>query len=82
MSTATVRALVSIPTSQLRDDIRDAMIANGFTEQDLQRLEKQLAYRKTYNSRPEVKERRAEYTKQRNAKMKTLKQLLTNMPTE
>lgn len=48
----------------------------GMTINEVEKLLHTLEYRKQYNSRPEVREKRKIYTQERNAKMKTLSNLL------
>lgn len=48
----------------------------GFTEKEVNSLVKTLAYRKEYNARPEVKERRKAYAAARNARLSMLAKLL------
>jgi hypothetical protein len=71
-----VNPVTSINPNQLRDDVIETALANGFTREDVERLERQDAYRKAYNSRPEVVEKRKLYTHKRYLHMKALRALL------
>ena len=75
-NTKTLTPVVSVNASQLRDDVMETALANGFTQQDVERLERQIAYRKSYSKRPDVIAKRREYSAKRYAKMKVLSQLL------
>jgi len=77
----TITPVATIAKVQLKDDVESLLLANGFNLNDLARLEKQLEYRKRYSQRPEVKEKRAAYSKQRYLKMKVLKALLQDRVT-
>lgn len=76
MTTTTITPTLSINKSQLRDDVVETALANGFTLNDINTLEKQLEYRRLYNQRPEVIEKRRVYTQQRYLRLKMLKSLL------
>jgi hypothetical protein len=76
MSTHTLTPITSINPSQLKDDVVEKITSAGFTLKEYETLQHQLAYRKSYNQRPEVVERRKLYTAKRNLKMKMLKSLL------
>jgi hypothetical protein len=52
------------------------MIDAGYTVQDIERFAGQLEYRKEYNSRPEVKAKRAMYNRVRAEQMKSLRSLM------
>ena len=73
-----VVAVVSVPKVQLKDDVLAVALANGFTAADVDRMEKQDAYRREYSQRPEVVEKRKQYAAKRYEKMKVLRQLLSN----
>ena len=77
----TITPVATIAKVQLKDDVESLLLANGFNLNDLAKLEKQLEYRKRYSQRPEVKEKRAAYSKQRYLKMKVLKALLQDRVT-
>ena len=51
----------------------------GVSVEDVERMMKTLAYRKEYNSRPEVVEKRKQYARVRNANLSRLNSLLKNM---
>lgn len=76
MSHIKVTPVVAIAKSQLRDDVIERALAAGYTVADVERLEAQLRYRKQYSSRPDVIEKRKEYTRKRYLKMKALNTLL------
>lgn len=76
MTTKTITPTTSINPSQLKDDVEAILTANGFTLKDVERFEKQVAYRREYSQREDVKEARRLYNAQRNAKMKILRHLL------
>lgn len=71
-----VNAVSSIPTNQLKDDVLSIALSNGFTEQDVLRMERQDAYRKEYNQRPDVVLKRKQYAAMRYLRMKQLRALL------
>lgn len=48
----------------------------GVTLEQVEKMLGTLAYRKTYNSRPDVKEKRKVYSKTRNQRLSQLSQLL------
>lgn len=48
----------------------------GVSVNDVEKMVKTLAYRREYNSRPEVIERRKKYTRARNLKLSLLNKLL------
>lgn len=54
----------------------------GFSQKEVEQAVKQLAYRKMYNQRPDVVEKRKKYMKERNERikegLKILKQVSTN----
>lgn len=77
MTTKMVTPIVAVNKSQLRDDVVETALANGFTLNDINTLEKQLEYRRRYNLRPEVVAKRKVYTQQRYLKLKALRSLLT-----
>jgi DNA-binding MarR family transcriptional regulator len=54
--------------------------ALGVSEPDVQKVIKQLAYRKTYNQKPEVKARRAAYNHSRQSAMKALRLAIRSNP--
>lgn len=72
----TVVSTVAISKEQLKDDVMSIALANGFTEQDVLRMERQDAYRKEYNQRPDVVLKRKQYAAQRYLRMKQLRSLL------
>lgn len=72
----TITAVVNIPEANRKDDIAELLKANGFSLNDLQRFEKQQAYRKEYSQRVEVVAKRKEYSKRRYERMKQLRRLL------
>ena len=79
MTTRSVVAITSVSKSQLKDDVLELALANGYTQQDVERLERVTEYRKAYQARPAVIEKRKEYTRKRYLKMKALKELLNNV---
>lgn len=79
MSHKMVTPTTAVSKSQLKDDVEALLTANGFTTNDLVRLEKQQQYRKMYAQRPDVVEKRKEYSRQRYLKMKHLRELLAGM---
>ena len=76
MSHKSINAVANINKAQLHDDVEELLTANGFTLNDLQRLEKQNEYRRLYSQRPNVVEKRKAYSAARYAKMKVLRDLL------
>ena len=76
MNNKTINAVVSIPATQLKDDVLQAALAEGFTVREVEAFERQLKYRKQYNSRPEVVARRKQYAAKRYQRMKELRMLL------
>lgn len=72
----TINATTSIDKAQLKDDVMQAVLDAGFSEKEYNALQRQLAYRKAYNTRPSVIAKRKLYTAQRNAKMTALKSIL------
>jgi hypothetical protein len=76
MTTTKVTPVVAIPKVQLKDDVELMLIENGFTINDLARLERQQQYRREYSQRPNVVEKRKMYNKQRYVRMQMLKSLL------
>lgn len=50
--------------------VREIAQMTGVSEREVERVIKQLTYRKLYNKRPEVVERRKQYNKERQATMK------------
>jgi hypothetical protein len=72
----TITPVATINVAQLKDDVETMLTENGFTLNDLARLEKQQAYRREYAQRPNVVEKRKEYNKQRYVRMQMLKSLL------
>jgi hypothetical protein len=72
-----VVAVVNVPKVQLKDDVLTIALANGFTQADVERMEKQDAYRRAYSQRPEVVEKRKQYAARRHEKMKVLRNLLS-----
>jgi hypothetical protein len=77
MSHKQVIPMSATPKSQLKDDVIELAIANGFTVKDVERFEKLVSYRKQYSSRPEVVEKMKQYAKKRYEKMKRLQALLS-----
>lgn len=71
-----IRPVVAVNPSQLKDDVVSIALANGFTREDITRMEKQDEYRRQYNLRPEVVEKRKAYAAKRYLKMKALRELL------
>jgi hypothetical protein len=63
-------------TTTLPDEKVEQMLNAGFSINEVERFYVQLEYRKEYNSRPEVKQKRAEYNKTRYNRMKGLRELL------
>lgn len=63
-------------TTGLSDEVFRKMIDSGYTVQDIERFYAQLEYRRVYNLRPEVRERRRIYNQQRAAKMSAMRSLL------
>ena len=79
MKTKSINAVVSINPSQLRDDVIELAIANGYTREDVERLEKQNEYRRQYSLRPNVVAKRKLYSAARYEKMKVLRSLLKHI---
>lgn len=52
----------------------------GVTTTDVRRLVKSIAYRKSYNLRPDVLVKRAEYNKRKNQELKLVKAALRAHP--
>ena len=75
----TTPPIVSVPKSQLKDDVVEKLTGEGYTLKEVESLLNQLAYRKEYNSRPEVQAKRKLYNQKRNLKMKIMKNLLSQM---
>ena len=71
-----VNPVASINPSQLRDDVVETALANGFTTKELDRYLRQEEYRRAYNQRPEVIAKRATYARARYLRMKQLRALL------
>lgn len=71
-----IRPITAVQPSQLKDDVVSIALANGFTREDITRMEKQDEYRRHYNARPDVVAKRKEYTHKRYLKMKALRDLL------
>lgn len=76
MKTQTINPVVAVQPSQLRDDVLELALANGFSLADVERLERQNEYRKAYSQRPNVVAKRKAYSAQRYEKMKVLRNLL------
>ena len=76
MKTKTISPVVAVQPSQLRDDVIELAIANGYTREDVERLERQNEYRKAYSARPNVVAKRKIYSARRYEKMKVLSNLL------
>lgn len=74
-----VNPVVSIPTTQLKDDVEATLIANGFNLNDLARFERQQEYRREYSQRPHVVEKRKQYAAKRYQKMQALRALLKSV---
>jgi hypothetical protein len=74
--TTTINPVVSINPSQLKDDVTTKLNEMGFTDKDIDSYMKRLAYRATYNRRPDVIAKRRAYNQQRNDKMKLIASLL------
>ena len=60
----------------MTNDMRKQLVAAGFTEKEVNTFLHQEAYRKEYNARPEVKEKRKAYSKTRNERYKMLRELV------
>ena len=76
MSIKRVVPIVSVSQSQLRDDVVERALSAGFNINEINTLEKQIAYRKAYNQRPNVVEKRKLYTHARYVRLKALKNIL------
>ena len=75
-SKRTVTPIINVPKSSLHDDVEATALKNGFTLNELHRYLAQQQYRKEYNSRPEVVEKRREYRRVRYLRMKELRMVL------
>ena len=81
MSHKTVTAVATIPQAQLKDDKVAALVnALKCTAEEanalIERLEKQQQYRKQYAQRPDVRAKRAAYSKSRYQQLKLVASLL------
>lgn len=63
-------------TTQLSDENFNKLINAGFTINEIERFTNQLEYRREYNSRPDVKEKRKLYTAKRNLRLSLLAKIL------
>lgn len=72
----TVVSTVAISKEQLKDDVISIALANGFTEADVERMQRQDEYRRLYNQRPDVVLKRKQYSAMRYQRMKQLRELL------
>lgn len=68
--------MTNFNTTQLPDEQFNKLREAGFSITEIERFYAQLEYRKEYNSRPEVKEKRATYNATRYERMKQLRSLL------
>lgn len=59
---------------------RALAVATGATEKECVRFLKQEDYRRSYNAREDVKAKRAEYNRKRQAEMKAFRQLVRENP--
>lgn len=63
-------------TTSFTDEQFSHLLSEGFTVKEIERCDAQIQYRKEYNQRPEVKQKRALYNQQRYERMKQLRRLL------
>lgn len=72
----TIETARKLNTTNLPDEQFVQLTEAGFSIQEIERWYAQIEYRKEYNSRPEVREKRKQYTKNRYERMKQLSALL------
>jgi hypothetical protein len=73
----TITPTITLDPSQLKDDLETSLTSHGLTLKDVERYQRQVEYRRQYSLRPDVKEKRREYSRQRNLKMRILRDLLS-----
>ncbi len=66
-------------TNNATMNVKDLALQLGVSEKEIQSYLNKINYRKMYNLRPEVKERRAAYNKVRNDKIKMIGELIKSM---
>lgn len=72
----TIEQAKKLNTTSLSDEKFTQLVEAGFSIQEVERWYAQIEYRKEYNARPEVREKRKQYTKTRYERMKQLSSLL------
>ena len=72
----TPQALSNFNTTSFSDELFRKMVDAGYTVEAIERLDAQIAYRKAYNQRPDVKAKRAAYNAKRNEAMKSLRAIV------
>lgn len=75
----TVVAITQVDNAQLRDDVVERALANGFTINELASYERSVQYRKQYATRPDVIAKRKAYSARRYKKQQELRNLLKGL---
>lgn len=78
MTMKTITPVVNVNKHQLKDDIAEKLTSAGVSSKEVEQYLRQQEYRKQYQQRPDVIEKRKQYRQERYQRMKLIAQLLSS----